>query len=87
VNPSKRAPARLRFRQSVTALADDEVTALRKVTQRVTVTAPLRHALQESKELAVTIVPVIDPLDAAALPEALVHNLLQFERVNLVAYQ
>jgi hypothetical protein len=57
------------------------------MTQRVMVTDALRRALRTSTQLTVTIVPFIDPVDAADLPDALVRDLLQFERVSLVAYQ
>ena len=60
---------------------------LTKITERVIVTDALRRAIAEPGPLKVSVVPFIDPLDAADLPDALVTDLLQFDRVNVIAYQ
>ena len=44
-------------------------------------------AAADTGPLKVSVVPFIDPLDAADLPDALVTDLLQFDRVNVIAYQ
>lgn len=38
-------------------------------------------------KLEVSVVPVVDQEDADHLPEALLTNLLQFDRVNLLTYR
>ncbi len=61
---------------------------LTRVTKRVTISDQLRRTIADSGEgdLAVTVVPVIDPLDADDHPEALMTDLLDFKRVALLTY-
>ena len=58
---------------------------LTTITQRVIVTEPMRRLA--GKRITVSVVPVMDPADAADLPDALVTDLLHFDRINVVAYQ
>jgi hypothetical protein len=60
---------------------------LTRGTKRVTITDALRRALGQSDgNLAVTIVPVVEPEDAEDYSEALLTDLLDFERVALLTY-
>ncbi len=60
---------------------------LTPVTERVLVTDALRRLTDTVTKLQVSVVPVVDQEDADDLPEALLTDLLHFERVNLVTYQ
>jgi hypothetical protein len=60
---------------------------LTPMTKRITISEQLRRTLSGAKgDLSVTVVPVIEPEDAGDYPEALMANLLHFERVALLTY-
>jgi hypothetical protein len=56
-------------------------------TQRVIVTDALRVAISRRGKLRVTVVPFIDPLDAADLPSELISDVLKFDKLTLLTYR
>ena len=60
--------------------------ALTPVTMRVIVTDAVRRLPPGKDAFSVTVVPVIDPRKAARYPDALIGDILHFERVNLRTY-
>ncbi len=60
---------------------------LTKVTKRIMIGDQLRRTLAGGKgDISITVVPVIDPEDADDYPEALMTDLLSFERIALLTY-
>jgi tyrosinase len=60
---------------------------LAPVTQRVIVTDAVRRATKQSPTITISVVPIVKAEDLADLPDALVADLLHFERANIIAYQ
>lgn len=60
---------------------------LTPMSKRVMITGRLRELVQPGAAFTVSIVPYVRPESADRLPEALLTDLLQFDRVDLLAYQ